>query len=172
MINRSIKYIIQFIFFVLLQVLILNNIQYSGFINPFLYILFILWLPFDIPKPLLLVVGFVLGFVIDLFGSTLGMHTSACVFLAFCRPFVLQLIAPRDGYDLNQQPGIADFGFRWFLIYASSLTLLHHLFLFFVEVFRFSDFFYTLGRAFSSSVFTILLIIICQLFRYNSSRTT
>ena len=172
MINRAIKYPFQFIFLVLLQVLILNNIQFSGYVNPYLYIIFILWLPFDIPKSFLLLTAFFLGLMIDIFSSTLGMHTSACVFMAFCRPFVLQLIAPRDGYDVNQNPGIADFGFRWFLTYAASLTLLHHLFLFFVEVFRFSDFFHTLGRITVSTIFTILLIIICQLFRYNSSKST
>ena len=170
--NKVIKYPFQFVFLVLTQVLILNNIQFSGFANPYLYILFILWLPFDIPKSLLLLIAFFLGLTIDIFSSTLGMHTSACVFMAFCRPFVLQLIAPRDGYDVNQKPGIADFGFRWFVIYATTLTLLHHLFLFFVEVFRFSDFFYTLGRVSVSTLFTLLLIIICQLFRYNSSKTT
>src|SRR5690554_2947243 len=112
MINRAIKYPFQFILLVLLQVLILNNIHFSGFVNPYLYIIFILWLPFDIPKPLLLITAFFLGLVIDIFGSTLGMHASACVFMAFCRPFVLQLISPRDGYDVNQNPGITDFGFR------------------------------------------------------------
>lgn len=166
------KYPLQFILLTLLQVLILNNIQISGFINPFLYIIFILWLPFDIPKPVILLIAFLLGLVIDIFSSTLGMHISACVFMAFCRPFILRLIAPRDGYDINQKPGIADFGFRWFVSYAFSLTLLHHFFLFFVEVFRFSDFFYTLGKIAVSTIFSLLLIIICQVFRYNSSKTT
>lgn len=170
MLTSIFLYPIQFVLLVLIQVLLLNNIQFSGFVNPYLYIIFILWLPFEIPKLLLLLLAFALGFSIDLFSSTIGMHTSACVFMAFCRPLVLRLIAPRDGYEANQTPGIQDFGFSWFLVYAASLTILHHLFLFFVEVFRFSDLFFTLGRMLLSSFFSLSLIIIFQLFRYNSDR--
>lgn len=170
MLSKVILYPIQFILLVLIQVLILNNIQFSGFINPYLYIIFILWLPFDVPKFLLLLLAFLLGLSVDIFSSTIGMHTSATVFMAFCRPFVLRMIAPRDGYEITQKPGIRDFGFSWFLIYTVSLTILHHLFLFFVEVFRFSDMFFTLGRMFVSSIFTLSLIIIFQLFRYNSDK--
>lgn len=161
---------IQFIFLIILQALILNNIQLSGYINPYLYILFILWLPIDTPKFLLLFLAFLLGFSLDLFTNTLGMHTSATVFMAFCRPYVLQLLAPRDGYDLNQTPGIKDFGFKWFFVYAGILTLLHHLFLFYIEAFRFDDFMETLKRVFFSWIFSMVLIFIAQLFRFNAKK--
>ena len=45
-----VRNIIRFVFLVLLQVLILNNIQFSGYINPYFYIYFILLLPFDTPR--------------------------------------------------------------------------------------------------------------------------
>ena len=169
MISSIIKYPFQVILLILIQVLILNNIQFSGFVNPYVYIIFILWLPIETPKSLLLLIAFIYGLCIDLFSGTMGMHASATVFLAFCRPFVLRLISPRDGYEASQAPGIQDFGFSWFMIYASALTLLHHFFLFFVEVFRFTDFFFTLGRLLVSAIFTLILIIIFQLFRYNSN---
>lgn len=168
MIKTILKYTVLFIFLVLLQVLLLNNIQFSGYINPYLYILFILLLPFETPKWLLLVLAFVLGLCIDIFSSTMGLHIAATVFMAFCRPFVLKLIAPRDGYDSNQEPGIQDFDLRWFVSYAAALTILHHFVLFYLEIFRFSDFFYTFNRMLFSSIFSILLILLSQLFSYNS----
>lgn len=170
MINNVIRYPLLFIFFVLLQVLILNNIQLSGYINPYLYIIFILWLPIEMNKVLLMGIAMLLGLSVDIFSNTVGMHASACVFLAFCRPYVLQSLSPRDGYETDQMPDIKTFGLSWFLAYAAICILLHHLFLFYVEVFRFSDFFSTLWRVFASSLFTLILVIISQLFRYSPSR--
>lgn len=168
MIKYFVTYPIQFILLVLVQVLVLNNIQYSGYINPFLYIIFILWLPIEMPKWALLLVATLLGLSVDIFSDTIGMHTSACIFMAFCRPFVLNLLAPRDGYEVNSVPNMIDFGIQWFVGYAAILIFLHHIFLFFVEVFRFSDFFATMGRTLSSSFFSLILITITQFLKYNS----
>jgi hypothetical protein len=125
-------------------------------------------LPIEIPNWLLLIIATALGLSVDIFSDTLGMHTSATIFMAFCRPGVLNLIAPRDGYEVNSNPSIQQFGFMWFIGYASILTFLHHLFLFIVEIFRFSEIISTLGRTLSSSLFTIILITITQFFKYNS----
>jgi len=167
MIRSVIKYILQFILLILVQVLVLNNIQLSGFINPYLYILFILWLPIETPKWTVMLLACFLGFSVDLFTDTLGMHTSASIFLAFCRPALLRFLAPRDGYESNQIPNVQQLGFVWFLSYVIIGTILHHLFLFFVEVFRFSEAFSTIGRSIVSSLFTVLLILMTQLFFYN-----
>lgn len=168
MIRSIITYPLQFILLVFIQILVLNNVQLSGSINPFLYILFILWLPVEMNKLLVMLVAFFTGMTIDVFSDTMGMHASACVFLAFVRPYVLAALAPRDGYELNQRPSLNQFGFQWFVIYASICTFLHHLFLFFVEVFRFSEFLDTLWRTLASSFFTLVLILIMQYFNYNA----
>ncbi|OFX85695.1 MAG: rod shape-determining protein MreD [Bacteroidetes bacterium GWF2_33_16] len=164
------RYIINFVVLVLVQVLILNNIQLGGFINPYVYILFILILPFETPKWLLLVLGFLLGFAIDSFTNTLGMHSSACVFMAFLRPFVLKMISPRDGYESETLPMVKFYGLGWFLRYAVILVFTHHLFLFYAEVFRFSDFFLTFFRVILSSIFSLLIIFISQYFYRSSTR--
>lgn len=165
-----IKYPLWLIFLVAVQVLLLNNIQFSGFINPFLYIIIILWLPVEMSKALVMLFSAFVGFTVDLFTATPGMHMSACIFLAFCRPYVLERMAPRDGYDANFEPSIQIMGFSWFLSYALILTFLHHLFLFTVEIFRFSEFLSTLGRAFSSTILSLILILIVQLFKYKVKR--
>ncbi|MBL4624099.1 MAG: rod shape-determining protein MreD [Flavobacteriales bacterium] len=166
MISNLPKIASRFIFLILLQVLILNNVAFSGYINPYLYVLFILMLPFDTPKWLSLVLAFFLGFTIDIFTSTLGMHIAASLFMAYSREHLLRLFAPRDGYDPVLSPTIPDMGIVWYLSYAGILTFLHHAFLFTIEVFRFSEFFSTIGRALLSTFFTLILILISQLLIY------
>ena len=156
------KYIASWIILVLIQILLLNHIQISGLINPYLYILFILTLPFSTPNYLLLLLGFLLGLNIDIFSNTLGIHAAATTFLAFIRPFVINLISSRDVLELNQDPRISELGFTWFFRYAVILVLAHHFFLFFIEVFTLHGFFYTLLRVLFSSALTIVLIIISQ----------
>lgn len=164
MINRLPRYIISFVILVLLQVLILNNVQLSGYINPYIYILFILTLPFDTPKWALLVLGFLLGLGVDLFSHTVGMHASASVFLAFLRPGLLNNLEPRGGYEPETSPSIQDYGIGWFFRYAGLAVLAHHIFLFFIEVFKFQAFFQTLSRAILSGIFSLLLILFIKLF--------
>ncbi len=162
MLNNILRHIFRFTVLVLIQIFVLNNIQLGGFINPYLYVLFILLLPFEIPDWLLLFIALVVGLTIDMFANTQGMHAAATVFMAFLRPFMLSLISPRDGYEFGTKPSIAHMGFTWFITYASILVFLHHLLLFYIEVFRFSEFFRTFFRVIVSSLFTLVLILITQ----------
>jgi len=156
--------IVRFFVVVLIQVLVLDNINLSGYMNPLFYIVFILLMPFETPKWLILAGGFLLGLSVDLFSNTLGMHTAATVFMAFIRPMVLSIFAPRDGYETDNFPRIHYYGFNWFLSYTLVLTLLHHLLLFYIEVFHFHEFFSTLLRAISSTALTVSIIILSQFF--------
>lgn len=166
MIKLFIRNIIRFAVLVLLQILILNNIQISGHIVPYFYILFILLMPFETPNWLLLVTAFALGLSVDLFAHTPGMHAAATVFMAFVRPYVLRLSAPRDGYETGSFPRLYYYGFKWFLRYTVILVLTHHFVLFYIEVFRFSEFFSTLLRVLLSSLFSVILIMLSQYFIY------
>ena len=162
MITEIFIILLRFLVLVGVQVTILNNIQLSGYINPYLYVLFILLLPVKFPKIVGLLLAFVLGIVIDMFTNTMGMHTAATVCMAFARPFVLKVFSPRDGYEADATPNIKDLGFQWFLVYTSTLVLIHHFVLFYVEVFRFSEFFSTFIRVLLSALATVLLIMLSQ----------
>jgi len=167
MISEVIKNSIRFLFLVFFQVLILNNIQLSGYLNPFLYVLFILMLPFETPNWLVLILAFLLGISIDMFSNTGGLHAASSVLMAFLRQPILKLIAPRDGYDVVQRPTIQQFGFGWFFSYTGILVLLHHCFLFYMEAFHFTEFFSTFFRVILSSLFTLSLVFISQFFFSN-----
>src|SRR5664280_2081310 len=99
MINSILRFGLIFILLILLQVLLFNNIQFSGYVNPYVYIMFILLLPIDIPSWLLLILSFVTGLIIDFFSGSPGMHTSATVLVAFIRPYILRIVSPSDGYE-------------------------------------------------------------------------
>lgn len=154
--------LVRFLMLIGIQVTVLNNIQLGGFINPYLYVLFILMLPVKFPKLAGLLMAFIAGITVDMFANTVGMHAAACVCMAYARPLVLKVFSPRDGYEADSIPNIRDFGLQWFFAYSSVLVLIHHLVLFYVEVFRFSEFFTTFMRVLLSSVATLALIIAVQ----------
>lgn len=151
-----------FVLLVLLQVLVLNHIEFSGFINPYLYVLFIILLPFETPSWVLLISSFALGLTIDIFMGTWGIHTFATVFMGYLRPILLKYIAPREGYEVGTRPNIRFFGLEWFIKYAAILVVAHHFVLFYTEAFKFHQFFSTFFRAILSSLFTMLVIILSQ----------
>ena len=131
MINRILRLGLLFILLFLLQVLLFNNIQFSGYVNPYIYVMFILLLPFELPSWLLLILSFTTGLTMDLFSGTPGMQTSATVLAGFIRPYVLRITSPRDGYETGAVPSMMVYGFRWFLIDASIVVFVHHLALFY-----------------------------------------
>lgn len=162
MITEILRNILRYFVLVLVQVLIIKNIELGRFINPFIYVLFIIALPFETPRTLLLFISFILGITIDMFYDTSGMHAAACVLIAYIRPGILKLFSPRDGYEFGIQPTIQYLGVPWFLSYAGILVFVHHLFLFFIEIFRFNEFFSTFLRIIISTFFTMLLIVVSQ----------
>ena len=164
MINLYINNFIRFVLLVFLQVLVFDNIELSGHINPYIYILFIILLPFETPNGLLLILAFFLGLSVDLFSMTPGMHASATVFTAFLRPFVLKNFSPRDGYEPGATPGVASYGLVWFAKYAAILVFAHHLFLFVVEIFQLGDILFILSKTLLSGTISIFFILISQYF--------
>lgn len=170
MINSIIKYSLIFILLAFLQVIVFNNIQFSGYINPYVYILFILLLPAEIPAWILLLLAFLGGSLIDVFSGSPGMHSFATVLVAFIRPVVLRGISVREGYEAGQSPAMATYGFRWFLVYTSVMVLIHHTALFYLEVFRLADFFRTMLRVLLSSFFSIIFILLIEYNRRGGQR--
>lgn len=165
MINSLIRYGIVFVVLMLLQLLVMNNIQFSGYVNPYIYVMVILLVPVEVTAWILLIIAFLTGFLIDIFSGTPGLHASATVLAGFVRPAVLRIIAPRDGYESGQSPSMLTYGFRWYLMYAGIIILIHHTALFYLEVFRFADLFRTMLRVLLSSLFSVTFILFAEYYR-------
>jgi hypothetical protein len=154
--------IVRFFLLLVLQVLVLNRISFYGFLNPYAYILFILLLPFETPGWLLLLLSFASGLAVDLFSGTIGLHASASVFAGFVKPGIVKLVGEKPEYDITTQPTLREMGLKWFFAYAATMTFLHHLFLNFIDVFSFREFWQTLLRVILSSAFTLLFILLIE----------
>lgn len=151
-------------FFILLgiQVLLLNNIALYNLAVPYPYILFIILLPLDIPIFWLYLFSFLMGLSVDIFSNTPGIHAAACVFMASGRIFTLGFMNSRGSSEFETLPSIRNIGFDRFITYAGILVVVHHLALFILEIFRFSEFFYILINVIGSSIFTLFLVILSQ----------
>lgn len=158
---------IRFIILVLAQVLICNHINFMGYINPFIYILFIVLYPTKNNRALLIFLSFLLGLSIDLFSDSGGIHAAASVFIAYIRPVILRYSfgVQYENYAIKFQN--VEFGEK--LTYMTLLTLLHHLVLFSLEIFSVSRILLALQKTLFSSIFTILL---CFLITIIFSRKT
>jgi len=156
--------IVRFVLVALFQVLVMDNVMINGYMIPYVYLLFLLLMPFETPRWLQLLAGFGLGLTMDLFSNTLGMHTAATVLAAFARPYMLDLMAPRDGYESDSFPRIHYYGFLWFLKYTLVIVFIHHLALFYLEVFQLKEFFSTLLRVILSSALSASTIVLSQYF--------
>ncbi|NEM96600.1 hypothetical protein [Pontibacter burrus] len=164
----GIRHIVQFILFVALQILLLDNLVLFSTGFCFIYIAFLLFLPIHINKVLLLFLGFLAGFTVDVFYDTMGIHAAASVLLAFLRPHILNLLTPRDGYDTNDSANLHVMGWRWFLAYASILIAVHHAAVFSLEIISFDWF--TLIKVLFSTLFTGVVVVILQLLFFSVKR--
>lgn len=163
MIATFLANLLRFIMLMLVQVLVLDHLDVArGWMVPYLYVLILLMLPFELPAWGALVAGAFTGLIMDLFSDTPGMHMSACVVMMFVRIHLLSLISPREGYEYGMRPTLPRMGITWFVTYAGLLILVHHLWLFFVEVHRFDSFFPTFLRALLSAAFTLGLCLLTQ----------
>ncbi|MBL7952573.1 MAG: hypothetical protein JNM62_12735 [Flavobacteriales bacterium] len=155
--------LLRFAVLVLLQVLVLDHLDVlNGYMVPYLYVLFLLMLPIEMPAWAQLAAGAATGLVMDMFSSTPGMHMSACVVMMYARLYLLRLLAPREGYEFGVRPTVPRMGIAWYVTYAGLLILLHHLWLFFIELLRFDGFFSTFFRGLLSAVFTFGLCLLAQ----------
>jgi hypothetical protein len=170
-----VKNIIRFILFILVQVYVLSQIPpLHQFITPYLYFLFILWLPFNISRFGLLIVSFLLGLTLDYFLGTPGLHAAPCVLIAYLRPFLINILISQEGAELNYaEPSIKSMGFAPYSLYVLVFTFIHHFYLVLIEWLHFGNFLYFLGKVTATTGISLLLIFITEMlfFRKQKFRT-
>lgn len=162
--------ILYFLLIFALQVFVFNKIEFGYGINLFIAPLYLLFLPFKINHFLLISLAFLLGFSIDFFSNTHGLHTSALLFVAYIRPFIYNLFAPRDGYDPLTSPGFRDMGITWVFSVQGILVALFLLWFFIFEVFRLSDFWLVFPRVIFSFLASMIILTGYQLFLFKPKK--
>ncbi len=157
--RENINIAILFIGLVLLQIVVLNNINFLGYINPFLYILFIFLYPLRKIDFSLILLSFFLGLSIDIFSNSGGINAAATLFIAFIRIPVLQSVIGNREIDFSSV-SLKKLPFYKLLYYITILTFTHHLIVFGLEYFKWSNFNIIIIKTVLTSIFTIILILI------------
>lgn len=168
MILDILSYLLRLLLLVVIQLLVVNNIELSSMINPYIYVAFILMLPVTIKPWQLVILSFLTGALMDAFSSTPGLHMAATTLMGYIRIHYLRATTTKEDTEARTIPSISQKGIVWFTVYAFALIFLHHLLLFFLEIYGFSEFFATLGRVFFSTLVTLIIIITGQLLLYRS----
>ncbi len=166
--SSLISNILRFILFIMVQAMVLNHVPpLHQYVVPYLYYLFILWLPFSINRVVLLLTAFAFGLTLDYFTGTLGLHTAPCVLIAYLRPFLLGLIISQESKEISYtEPSNRGMGFTLYALYIALLTFIHHAYLVFIEWLQFGDIVYFLGKTLSTTAVSLLLVLITEMLFY------
>ena len=147
-------------FFLLLtaQIVIFNNIDLFGYINPFPYILFIILYPVNGNKPMLIISSFLLGITMDLFSNSGGVHAASCLILAYSRPYLFKFAfgLSYEYQTVRINDVITPERFSFLLL----AVIVHHFTLFILEVFQLSSLWDILLRTILGTLFTLLICIV------------
>ncbi|MDB5230158.1 MAG: Rod shape-determining protein MreD [Chitinophagaceae bacterium] len=164
--------IIRFILFIFLQAFVLNKIPpLHQFIKPYIYFLFILWLPFGTSRSLLMFVAFFFGLTMDYFTGTPGWHAAPCVLIAYLRPFLLNVLIPQDTAEVNYaEPGFKSMGVAPYTVYVFILTFIHHAYLVLIQWLQFGNFFFFIGKVAGTTAISMLLVFITELLFVRKAR--
>lgn len=168
--NRWILYGVYFILIVLLQGLVVNHLGIGVYAYPMIYILLLIILPFEVNFILSLGIAIALGISVDMLSDTFGLHTSASLWLAFMRPTILKTLKPRDGYEVALMPTTHDMGITWYTAYAGIMIVIHHIWFFTLEVFRFDLLGLILLKIIVSAILSLLIILGLQVLLFKSSK--
>ncbi len=163
--NSILKNSIRFILFLLIQIIILNEVPpVHQFITPYLYFIFLLWLPFGTSRLATTLLGFFLGYCLDMFTNTPGLHAAAATLIGYLRPTILNiLLAQEASEEITKEPSIGTMGWGPFAFYIFSLTFIHHFYLVLLEWLQFGNFSYFIGKVLFTSLMSILLILLVEL---------
>ena len=169
--NHFVKNILRLLVFVLAQGLIFGQLNFGYGIHPMIYPLFIILLPFDTRPVVLMLLAFLTGIGVDFFMNTFGLHTSAAVLIAYLRPSIFKRFAPRDDYDLLKEPIASELGYAWFIKVSGTIVIIHHLWFFSLEYFKWSAWKEIITSTLLSSIITLIIFILIQVLFFKKPKS-
>lgn len=161
-------YLISLFVYIVMQTALLNKMVISNFAFCFFYVGFLIYMPFNISRITLLILGFLVGLVIDVFGDTIGIHMIACTTLMFVKPFWQQTTLG-DMRELTGFISMKGVSIIRLMVYTIPLLLLHHALVFLLDSIGAGFQLDIVLRVLFSAIFTFFVLVIIQLF---STKTT
>lgn len=163
--------VIYFAIACLCQILIFNQFLFSGYLNPYVYLFFLILLPPRLNRSSILVISFLTGFCIDIFENSAGVHAAACTAYAFIRPVLLQLMIKKSRDETRESLNFKEIGFISLSLYCLSSVFVHHFLLFLIEAFSFENLATLFTRTLYSSLFTFGVIFLLLLWNIKKRPT-
>jgi len=160
--SKIIKHIGFAFLIIFFQIVVFNNLGISAYVIPFIYPVIIISFARTVNKSLVLLLGFSIGLIIDLFSNTGGAHTMGLTVMAFLQPHLLASMGPSDSSAEKNQASIYSLGLKNYLVFAMILLFVHHFVVFTIEVFSFSNFNLTLLRVVFSTIASLILLMLLQ----------
>lgn len=151
----------------ILQIGFFNRFLFAGYINPYVYVWFLLLMPVQISRSLSLIIAFVFGLCLDIFENSGGLHAAVSTFLIFVRPLLLNIMLSRSDQEIEELE-LSRVPLLPMMLYALLGIFIHHFLLFLIESFNWRDFGTILERTLYSSLVSFLFILVIQLWNYRS----
>lgn len=141
-----------------LQVLLFDHLHIGSWGLVMMYILFLINLPARIPRWAEMIIGFMVGMMMDVWHASLGIHIAACVALTFVRPLLLNNTV-QDVERIKDNLSSQNIGSAEYIKCAVILTVLHHFIVFSLETWNIQFWWMVLLQTLISSVMTLVIIL-------------
>ncbi|MDR0724409.1 MAG: rod shape-determining protein MreD [Prevotellaceae bacterium] len=148
---------VNFAVLLLLQVFVCNAVYLGIYLNIQIYLMFILFLPANFSRLLVLFLSAIMGLSVDLLSGDLGLHMAACTAMGYVRPYLLKRITTTTTGQIEIPP-LNRTHLGQYYIYTGILITLHHLLLFTLETFELREIPFILTRTIVSASCNIVLI--------------
>jgi len=150
--------VVRFTLLVLVQVLVFNNLNFFGFINPMVYILFLYWYPIKENRAAFIGLSFLLGFLIDFFSDTMAINAASTITIAYLRPAIMRFVFGVN-YEF-QSFKVSNATLLQQFTFLALLIVVHHLVLFTLEIFSFANLLLILKKVISTSIASLVLCLL------------
>lgn len=165
--------ILRFFLIIFFQVFVLNNVDFGPLnylLNPVVYIAFIITFPNSYSKYVLLIVAFLLGLTVDMFLNTHGIHTSACLLMAYSRTFMVKQLEAQNTFDESFDLTIHSIEKTSYIKYLITLTFIFFFWLFTIEEFNLLRIHIILLKTILSTAFSVMLILLGQFLLFKKQK--
>jgi len=159
-----------FLLLFFLQVLVLNHIHIAGYATPMPYVYFLLVLSSDTPRWAYVLLGFLMGLLVDLFTDTPGMAAASMCATGLVVPMLLRAFSPTDSEDEAFLPSVRSMEWGKFLALATLAVLLNTSLFFVIELFSFYNWTSLLVSIGGSAALTLLFVVAIELIRTSGKR--
>jgi hypothetical protein len=169
-VNRLFTNFSRFLILILLQVFVFNYVQWFGFLNPFVYLLFIILLPSGISKTFQYIIAFITGFIVDSFLRTYGVQSFACVLTIYLRPYIILILNGLKPLDAGVRPVPGVKPFNWILVYTLILVFVHQITVTALETFQWVQWWRIIWTSVVNTIFTSFIILCIEYIFYSDKK--